>query len=167
MLYWISLADPALHAGALARVLTALPRIETDKWSTGVAPALIVPQILEPAFCRQLIDHYEAIGGSPSGHMSSKDGRSVGVLDRSRKRRNDCLIEDEELRRGLQPRVAYRLIPMIRRAYQFEATRIERYIVACYDGADRGFFFTHRDNTTPATKHRRFRRHHQPQYRRV
>ncbi|MCC7275670.1 MAG: 2OG-Fe(II) oxygenase [Alphaproteobacteria bacterium] len=156
VLFWVSLADPAAHAAILARILGLLPPIPSDKWSVGVAPALILPRVLEHDFCRRLIDHYEAVGGAPSGHMSTRDGRSVGVLDRSRKRRNDCLIEDADLRRGLQDRVASRLIPMIARAYQFQATRIERYIVACYDGAERGFFFHHRDNTTPATGHRRF-----------
>ena len=37
-----------------------------------------------------------------------------------------------------------------------DPTRIERYIVACYDGASGGHFKAHRDNTTPATAHRRF-----------
>jgi predicted 2-oxoglutarate/Fe(II)-dependent dioxygenase YbiX len=47
-------------------------------------------------------------------------------------------------------------LPQIRRAFQFNPTRIERYIVACYDEADRGFFAAHRDNTTRGTAHRRF-----------
>jgi len=45
---------------------------------------------------------------------------------------------------------------MIARAYQFQATRIERYIVACYDAAEGGFFHPHRDNETLGTAHRRF-----------
>ncbi len=156
MLLWISLADPTLHAAALADILPRLPPIESDRWSRGPAPVLIVPRILERDFCRSLIDHYEASGGRASGHMTSRDGRSVGVLDPTRKRRRDCEITDEALRQGLQVRLSRRLVPMIARAYQFEATRIERYIVACYDGAERGFFFPHRDNTSPATRHRRF-----------
>ncbi|MCC7271423.1 MAG: 2OG-Fe(II) oxygenase [Alphaproteobacteria bacterium] len=156
VLLWISLADPTLHAAALADILPRLPPIESDRWSRGPAPVLIVPRILERDFCRSLIDHYEASGGRASGHMTSRDGRSVGVLDPTRKRRRDCEITDEALRQGLQVRLSRRLVPMIARAYQFEATRIERYIVACYDGAERGFFFPHRDNTSPATRHRRF-----------
>ncbi|BBK36069.1 hypothetical protein STAQ_11470 [Allostella sp. ATCC 35155] len=155
-LAWVSLADPEQHAQTLLLALSRLPKIEEDRWSPGMAPVLIVPRILEPAFCRQMIDYYEEKGGFPSGHMTSRDGKSVGVLDRSRKRRRDCMITDEALKDGLQRRLHRRLVPMIRRAYQFNATRIERYIVACYDGEDRGFFFPHRDNTSPATKHRRF-----------
>jgi predicted 2-oxoglutarate/Fe(II)-dependent dioxygenase YbiX len=45
---------------------------------------------------------------------------------------------------------------MIKRAFQFEATRMERYIVACYDAEQGGHFRPHRDNTTRGTAHRRF-----------
>ena len=44
----------------------------------------------------------------------------------------------------------------MRKAFQFSPTRIERYIVARYDGAEGGHFRAHRDNTTPGTAHRRF-----------
>jgi predicted 2-oxoglutarate/Fe(II)-dependent dioxygenase YbiX len=44
----------------------------------------------------------------------------------------------------------------MRKAFQFGASRIERYIVACYDGSQGGHFRAHRDNTTPGTAHRRF-----------
>jgi len=33
---------------------------------------------------------------------------------------------------------------------------MERWLVACYDGAEGGHFGAHRDNTTPGTAHRRF-----------
>ena len=39
---------------------------------------------------------------------------------------------------------------------QFQATRIERYVVACYDSATSGHFHSHRDNMTKGTAHRRF-----------
>jgi len=38
----------------------------------------------------------------------------------------------------------------------FAPTRIERYIVACYDAGEGGYFRAHRDNTTRGTAHRRF-----------
>ena len=45
---------------------------------------------------------------------------------------------------------------MIQRGLMFAATRIERYVVACYDAADRAVFHPHRDSTTQGTAHRRF-----------
>ena len=53
-------------------------------------------------------------------------------------------------------RILRRLVPEIARALQFQATRIERYIVACYDAETGGYFQPHRDNTTKGTAHRRF-----------
>ena len=153
---WISMADIDQHHATLGKYMRALPPIDSDRWASGPAPVLIVPRILEPAFCRTLIEYYETAGGSPSGYMSSDGTRSIGVYNPNRKRRSDCVIEDEAIRAGLRQRISRRLVPMIERAYQFKVSRIERYIVACYDGADRGAFATHRDNTTPATKHRRF-----------
>ena len=48
-----------------------------------------------------------------------------------------------------------RLAPEIQKAFQFEVTRLERYLVACYT-AGAGWFRPHRDNTTKGTAHRKF-----------
>ena len=53
-------------------------------------------------------------------------------------------------------RIHDRLVPEIFKAFQFKATRIERYIVACYEAETGGHFRAHRDNTTKGTAHRRF-----------
>lgn len=119
------------------------------------APVLIVPRVLEPAFCRALIDGYEAQGGAPSGVMRTIDGKLVGQSD-DFKRRRDAEIPPGPLADGLRQRIVQRLLPEIRRAFQFEATRIERYIVACYDAAEGGWFRPHRDNGAPETAHRKF-----------
>ncbi|MGE0716156.1 MAG: 2OG-Fe(II) oxygenase [Alphaproteobacteria bacterium] len=163
------LLDPALRVverfdldGDVARTRAAfaglrrLPPVAGDGWSVPSAPVLVVPRVLERDLCRRLVDLYETVGGSESGFMTSRDGKSVGVQDASRKRRSDCMIEDEGLRNLLRQTLYRRLVPMIQRGLQFRATRIERYVVACYEGERRGFFTAHRDNTTPATRHRKF-----------
>jgi predicted 2-oxoglutarate/Fe(II)-dependent dioxygenase YbiX len=119
------------------------------------APVLIVPRVLEPEFCRQLIDAYEQDGGRPSGVMRVLDGKTVPVLD-SFKSRRDVTLPDGPLVVQLRARLAQRLVPEVAKAFQFQATRIERYIVACYDADEGGYFLPHRDNTTPGTAHRRF-----------
>ena len=53
-------------------------------------------------------------------------------------------------------RIRRRLVPEIHKAFQFQVTRMERCIVACYDAVDHGHFRPHRDNTTSGTAHRRF-----------
>jgi peroxiredoxin/predicted 2-oxoglutarate/Fe(II)-dependent dioxygenase YbiX len=122
-----------------------------DQW----APVLKVPAVLEPDLCRTLIDYYETKGGTESGFMREIGGKTVGLLDAKMKRRKDAIIEDVELKRAVIARLNRRLVPAIARAFQFEATRIERYIVACYQ-AEEGYFRAHRDNTTKGTAHRKF-----------
>lgn len=122
----------------------------------GLAPVLIVPNIFEPSFCQQLIQHYESLGGSESGFMREIDGKTIGMFDHKHKRRSDCQINDQQLRTACMHRIHDRLVPEIQKAFQFQATRIERYIVACYDSNSGGYFKPHRDNTTKGTAHRKF-----------
>ena len=75
----------------------------------------------------------------------------VGVLDAGHKRRKDHVIEDPALQAAMRARLVARLVPEIQRAFQFRASRIERYIVACYDAEEGGWFHPHRDNTTLGT----------------
>jgi len=87
--------------------------------------------------------------------MRDVGGRTVGVLDDFKKRR-DATITDQGLIDEIVMRIRRRLVPDIEKAFQFTATRIERYIVACYDAEDGGYFKAHRDNTTAGTAHRKF-----------
>jgi predicted 2-oxoglutarate/Fe(II)-dependent dioxygenase YbiX len=142
-----------IQAGEAA--LAALRAIAAEPPANDFAPVLVAPRILEPALCRKLIALYEASGGEPSGFMRQVDGKTVLVTDPSHKMRRDHTIEDDALRAQLALRVARRLAPMVKRVFQFEATRMERYLIGCYTtGA--GHFRPHRDNTTAGTAHRRF-----------
>lgn len=120
------------------------------------APVLVVPGILPPDLCRHLIQLYETRGGTDSGFMREENGITVEKVDYGHKRRADYQIEDEQLIGALKARISRTLRPMIQRAFQFDPTRIERWIVACYDGDTGGHFRAHRDNTTKGTAHRRF-----------
>jgi predicted 2-oxoglutarate/Fe(II)-dependent dioxygenase YbiX len=161
---WV-LADPSLRIMAMGRVdqfadLTAyierLPPPDLHAGTQVMAPVLIVPRVFEPEFCKKLIDVYDRDGGTVSGFMREIDGKTVAVHDESHKRRSDCLIEDEELKTQCRARIVRRLIPEVKKAFQFEATRMERYLVACYEDQRLGMFRPHRDNTTSGTAHRKF-----------
>src|SRR5215212_6844755 len=121
-----------------------------------VAPVLIVPYVLEPELCRELINYYETKGGEDSGFMRDVNGKTTGLIDYSHKRRMDCEITDQSFINTIHNRLRRRLVPAIQQAYQFNVTRIERNIVACYDAAQGAHFKAHRDNTTLGTAHRRF-----------
>lgn len=92
--------------------------------------------------------------------MREKDGKTVHVSDHGFKRRKDFnfgdTAEHEKLRNAVGARFIRRVVPEIKKAFQFEVTRIERYVVACYESQVGGFFRAHRDNTTKGTAHRRF-----------
>jgi predicted 2-oxoglutarate/Fe(II)-dependent dioxygenase YbiX len=160
---WV-LIDPSmriLHIAAiegtagLVQRLRGLPKVDDHAGAPLHAPVLIVPRIFEPEICRRLVCHYEADGGAPSGVMREVNGKTVPVLDDFKSRR-DANVTDEAFQRELRVRISRRLVPEIKKAFQFTATRIERYIVARYDASEGGYFRPHRDNTTAGTAHRRF-----------
>jgi predicted 2-oxoglutarate/Fe(II)-dependent dioxygenase YbiX/peroxiredoxin len=156
--------DPALRVvaalpldfSALKELLDRLPAPPAAEMARAQAPVLVVPRVFEPALCRDLIAYYERLGGLDSGFMRDVDGKTTGIIDYSHKRRRDREVEDEALRRACMVRMHDRLRPEIERAFQFQATRMERYIVSCYDSGEGGYFKPHRDNNTKGTAHRRF-----------
>jgi peroxiredoxin/predicted 2-oxoglutarate/Fe(II)-dependent dioxygenase YbiX len=142
------------HVDAVMRILDALPSVGTVE-GPG-APVLVVPAVFEPELCRRLIGYFELRGGKSSGFMTEREGVTVERMDQEFKRRHDCLVEDEALRDACAERIRRRLVPLIGRAFQFKPTRMERHLVACYYGAEKGNFRAHRDDTTKGTAHRRF-----------
>ena len=146
----------APHAHELLAFLDTLPRAAPPQPAPAQAPVLVLPRVFEPELCATLIGYYESRGGYDSGFMREVDGKTVPIIDYSHKRRRDCDIEDEALRLACMARIHDRLAPELRKAFQFNATRIERYMVACYDAAEAAHFRPHRDNTTKGTAHRRF-----------
>lgn len=145
--------DVDQHIPRLIEFLRTLPAINH---AGPAAPILMVPRIFEPELCRKLIDHYESHGGKESGFMCEEDGMTVRRIDSGHKQRRDQVIIDESLRTTAMHRIHDCLAPEVLKAFQFRATRIERYIVACYDSTSAGHFRPHRDNTTKGTAHRRF-----------
>ena len=141
---------------ALIDYLKKLPAPENFAGIDVPVPVLILPDVFEPEFCRQLIDIYEGQGGQESGFMREVDGKTVEIRDANHKVRRDVLLEDQAVIRQTQVRIHRRIVPEIRKVHQFQVTRMERYLIACYAAEERGHFRAHRDNTTRGTAHRRF-----------
>ena len=148
--------DPAAHVRQVLDVLASLPPLAPPMLAAVQAPILIIPRVFEPKLCRMLIDYYDQRGGQESGFMRDVNGRTVSVVDYGHKRRTDCDIDDEQLRNACMHRIHDRVVPEIHKAFQFQVTRMERYIIACYDATTNDHFRAHRDNTTKGTAHRRF-----------
>jgi predicted 2-oxoglutarate/Fe(II)-dependent dioxygenase YbiX/peroxiredoxin len=141
---------------AFFAMLDKLPPPESFRGIAVQAPVLILPDVFEPEFCQKLIGLYAAHGGEESGFMREVDGKTVKMHDADHKKRKDYVIEDPAVIAETQQRIRRRIVPEILKAHQFQVTRMERYIVACYAAEDGGHFRAHRDNTTKGTAHRRF-----------
>ncbi len=152
----IPFSEDGAEGEEVAAYVAALPPVDQFAGIQLQAPVLYLPDVFEPALCRQLIDLYESNGGEESGLMREVNGKTVLATDYTHKRRSDYMIEDDELRQLLQRKVLRRIVPEIQKVHQFTVTRMERYLVGCYDSATAGHFRPHRDNTTKGTAHRRF-----------
>ncbi|MTH97516.1 2OG-Fe(II) oxygenase [Roseibium sp. RKSG952] len=140
----------------LTGYLQTLPPPERFSGEVLQAPIIVLPNVFEPELCKHLIDLYTAHGGESSGFMREVNGKTVGMSDPNHKRRRDHLIEDHQLIAHLKRRFLRRVAPEIAKVHQFNVSRMERFLVACYSAEDRGHFRAHRDNTTKGTAHRRF-----------
>ncbi|MBE7212513.1 MAG: 2OG-Fe(II) oxygenase [Gluconacetobacter diazotrophicus] len=150
----VALDAPGMAAEVLGFLERELAAAET---ADGTAPVLLLPGVFEPEFCARLLEHYARDGGRPSAvFTAAADGGTRAVLDPAAKRRRDCDLRDPALRAQVQARIVRRVVPEIRKAFQFDATEMERLILSEYSAADRGHFGAHRDNTVSATAHRRF-----------
>jgi predicted 2-oxoglutarate/Fe(II)-dependent dioxygenase YbiX/peroxiredoxin len=159
--HWL-LLDRALRVVAMGGVADSAPIFAAldaltaaESASESSAPVLVVPRVFEPAMCQRLVTLWNEGEHEESGFMREVDGVTRGIVDHSLKRRTDVAIAEDDLQNALRARINRFLLPAIERAFQFKATRIERYIVARYDDSG-GYFGPHRDNTTKGTAHRRF-----------
>ncbi|HEY2137378.1 MAG TPA: redoxin domain-containing protein [Xanthobacteraceae bacterium] len=147
---------PQGHADSVAAVLRGLPAVEDSAGVPMIAPALIVPRVLDFPLCDFLVQFYEQNGGEDSGFLLDTEGKTSTVLNYRLKRRHDLVVALPELRDMIRGQIVRRLLPELERFFQFQATRMDRHIVACYDSALGGHFYRHRDNVNAGAQHRRF-----------
>jgi predicted 2-oxoglutarate/Fe(II)-dependent dioxygenase YbiX/peroxiredoxin len=162
--FWLVL-DPTLHVmasfdfNAHDAVFDYVRKLPPPALFAGYevsAPVIVLPNVFEPALCQKLIRLYQASGGEKSGFMHEEDGKTLTKHDAGHKVRRDYTVEDQDLIQFIQRRIKGRIVPEVAKVHQFHATRMERYLVACYSAEDGGHFQAHRDNTTKGTAHRRF-----------
>lgn len=124
------------------------------------APVLTVRGVLEPELCRRLIadwadDHREGgVRQAKEGAGAILDAAEAGV-DHGVKKRLDH-YPGPEMTQLLGQRVQDRIGPELWRAFRYRTPYMERFIVGCYQAGRGDYFRSHRDNTTPGTRHRAF-----------
>lgn len=145
--------DPVSHAGQVLQLVRSMTA-EPARVVSAQAPVLIVPNVLSPRLCGELIRVWETEGNIDSGFMRQVGDQTVGMIDYRQKIRRDHFLAPGPLREHLNHVMFHRVKPQIEKAYHFEATRFEDFRIACYDAATGGYFRRHRDNTTTGTAHR-------------
>lgn len=136
----VELLDRAVHSGPAVQI-------------TGQAPVLLLPGALPAGWCDRLIEVWHSSGDVTETGVARGAGE---VRDDCYKRRRDHTVRDPELLRELSTVVGRRVMPEVRKAFAYRASRFEGFKIACYDAASGGFFRPHRDNLSQATAHRVF-----------
>ena len=147
---------PQGHAQTVAGVLRGLPAVDDSAGVPLFAPALIVPRVFSFELCDFLMQYYQDMGSAESGFQIDVGGKTRTQVDFRLKRRSDVGVVVPEVRTLVRDHVVRRLVPEIERHFQFKATRMDRYIVACYDAEVGGHFHRHRDSVNAGARHRRF-----------
>lgn len=148
----VALNDPSVFTAHISSTLTSL--LTTNDGESN-APVLIVPQIFDRPLCERLINLYDEAGGREIGAIERK-GEALKRFNPEFRKRLDYYIADEPTVIRCRELLATRLLPLVFRAFQFRTTRIERWLVGCYDAETGGYFRPHRDNTVAIAAHRRF-----------
>lgn len=121
-----------------------------------LAPVLLVPNVLSGQDCSWLIGLWHTQGSVETGVEASREGRREEALSEAHKRRRDHTVTDPEISGRIAGMVGRALMPELRKAFVYRATRFEGFKIGCYDASTGGFFRPHRDNLSPTTAHRRF-----------
>ena len=147
---------PQGHAATVRNVLGSLPDVDSSAGVPMFAPALMIPRVFSFELCDFLVQFYEQQGGVDSGFQYDVDGKTTTFTNWKLKRRKDVPVIVPEVRELIRTQIVRRVVPEIERYFQFQATRMDRYIVACYDSEVGGHFYRHRDNVNAGAQHRRF-----------
>ena len=124
-------------------------------------PVLLVPNVLNQKDCFNLINIFETRGSDfvEPGHMqlgNRKTDCKMRIPDQGRQDRVDHWVVETDTQNFISNRLQKRLFPEIKRAFNYEITRHERYRIARYEGVRGGEKVGHRDNNEPSVAHRRF-----------
>ena len=152
----IVMAEPIARMGAVLDRLEAELAAEPAADLQPFAPVLVLPRVFEPELCAELVGLFRAQGAEPSGFAATVEGRTVTLVDPRFKRRQDVALDDPVLIAALRERLTLRLLPAVKRAFNWQASEIERFLLCRYGEDDQGFFSAHRDDATAGTAHRKF-----------
>lgn len=147
--------DAASLRDTVAGLLAELPQHD-DVQVAAQAPVLLIPRVLSPPQCGELMALWTDSVTEETGVETTVEQTRAEVRNVKAKRRRDLTITDADRSRELAQTIGQTVMPEIRRAFHYRATRFEGFKIGCYDHTSAGFFSPHRDNLSPSTVHRRF-----------
>ncbi len=120
------------------------------------APVLFIPRVVDTGFCKELIAYFEQVGGQPSGVAVIEGDKALWRTDPSVKMRRDVYIKEGAWLERIKQVLGRRVLPEIKRCFNYQITQHEVFKLVCYDAETGGYFHPHRDNESRDTQHRRF-----------
>ncbi|HWP94609.1 MAG TPA: 2OG-Fe(II) oxygenase [Gammaproteobacteria bacterium] len=123
----------------------------------GTAPVLLIPRVFDEEFCAELIAAFERDGGQPSGVYYIENGQATWKPDPTIKARRDYYLPEEDpLTNRIRDLLARRVLPEVKRCFNYQILQHEPFKLIRYDGDTGGYFRPHRDNESRDSAHRRF-----------
>lgn len=127
------------------------------------APVLMVPDVFSPKDCQRLMTVFAMQGNEfvDPGHgvQNRKQDYKMRIPDYGRNDRVDHWVITQETNNFIAQRLWQRVLPEVRKAFQYTITKHERFRIGQYkaSGGDIiGASHGHRDNTDAQVAHRRF-----------
>jgi predicted 2-oxoglutarate/Fe(II)-dependent dioxygenase YbiX/peroxiredoxin len=151
----VSAQEGDLAEAALA-FFAARPAVPPAQVRSATAPVLIIPDLLDPDMCQQLMAMFDVGSVAEATVGSVIAGKETERLAPDFKKRLDLKIDDREMHNTLQNVIGRRVVPELAKAHNFQGFKFDQFLVCRYaaDRADK--FAKHRDNISPETADRRF-----------
>lgn len=160
-LHCLEILRDGMHARTVLQLVGTQRNLLVDSYLGFQPPILMVPDVFTRDECRRLIEIYNT-PDVPMVKWSEMDDAVINgdvktrVADYDREDRIDHFIMADESKSFISNRIGKRLLPEIRKAFQFAVTEFEGLRIACYEGERRGRAHGHRDNSLPEVANRRF-----------
>lgn len=147
---------PLSRTAQVGRWIGELPGVDGHSGTRMTAPVLVVPRVLEPEICAEVIAMHRRGQAIEGLVISQVDGvASEPYVDRDYRSARQVPVADADLKSRIEERIFRRLAPEMLKALRYEARDIESWFVAAYEAAEGGRFRAHRDNVEPL-QHRQF-----------
>ena len=152
--------DGTGHAAQVLKCVTLMAEARRSEVMDPHPPVLVVADVLSRADCQRLMTVFAMEGNvwvEPGhGEKGQREDYKMRVADYGRQDRIDHWVMNPGTQNFIVSRLQARMLPEIRKAFQYRVTKFEPFRIACYEGARGGEAHGHRDNSAPLVAHRRF-----------